>query len=326
MMSLKRFSTLGLGMMLLTAGTAQADSTVPSPAALDKPVQFTLAAGAERMEGDTTYKIGYPITSPSGVTFDGYFPFSELEWPLDIWLARIDGSMVIKKKIRVNATVKKDLSDPNDNMIDSDWITESNPSQLDIYSESEISSFDALIYDIDVDWIFVRSEMVSVYAGLGFLYQDFDYDAKIISQTSPSGIPGFEAEGDGRVAIEYDITYTIPYLKIGTDFTFSPKFSMAGSFSFSPFVEAEDTDNHRLRENGGKIATGDMDGDAIMFDLSAKYNFTPVIYVKAGFQYLKIEVDGTQTQVYGNGQPIGTVAEESESSQTSGFVLVGFDF
>jgi len=63
-----------------------------------------------------------------------------------------------------------------------------------------------------------------------------------------------------------------------------------------------------------------------MFDLSAKYNFTPIIYVKAGFQYLKIEVDGTQTQVYGNGQPIGTVAEESESSQTSGFVLVGFDF
>ena len=326
MMSLKKFSTLGLGIMLMTAGTAQAATTVPSPAVLDKPVQFTLAVGAERMEGDTTYQIGYPITSPSGVTFDGYFPFSELEWPLDIWLARVDGSMLIKKTVRVSASVKKDLSDPDDNMIDSDWITASNPSQLDVYSESEISSFDALIYDIDVDWIFFRSDVVSLYAGLGFLYQDFEYEGKLIRQTSPSGIPGAEIEGDGRVGITYDITYTIPYLKIGTDLKFSPKFSLAGSFSFSPFVEAEDTDNHLLRENGGKIMDGDMDGDAIMFDFSGKYNFTPVVYVKAGFQYVKIEVDGTQTQVYGTGEPIGTVAQESESTQTTGFVLVGFDF
>lgn len=326
MMSLNKLSALGLGMMLLTAGTAPADTTAPSAAALDKPVQFTLAVGAERMAGDTTYQIGYPITTPSGVTFDGYFPFSELEWPLDIWLARVDGSMLIKKTVRVNASIKKDLSDPNDNMKDSDWVTASNPGQLDIYSESEISDFEALIFDVDVDWIFFKSEVVSLYAGLGFLYQDFDYEAKLISQTSPSGIPGFEVEGDGRVGITYDITYTIPYLKIGTDLKFSPKFSMAGSFSFSPFVEAEDTDNHLLRENGGKISDGDMDGDAIMFDLSGKFNFTPSVYVKAGFQYLKIEVDGTQTQVYATGQPIGTVAQESESSQTTGFVLVGFDF
>ncbi|HBG21322.1 MAG TPA: hypothetical protein DDY32_19155 [Desulfobulbaceae bacterium] len=326
MMSLNKLSAIGLGMMLLTAGTAQADTTVPSPAALDKPVQFTLAVGAERMEGDTTYQIGDPTVYANGVTENQYFPFSELEWPLDIWLARIDGTMVIKKMIRVNATVKKNLSDPNDNMKDSDWLTPSNPSQLDIYSESEISEFDAFIFDADVDWIFFNSDVVSLYAGLGFLYQDFEYEAKVLYQTYPSILPGVEFLGDGRVAITYDITYTIPYIKVGTDLKFSPKFSMAGSFSYSPFVEAEDTDNHLLRENGGKIADGDMDGDAYMFDISGKYNITPVVYVKAGFQYVKIEVDGTQTQVYGNGLPLGTVAQESESSQASGFVLVGFDF
>lgn len=325
MKSFGKITALGLGMMLCTAGTTMAAAPAPSPAALDKPVRFSLDLGIEKMAGDTTYQIGFPLTTPDGLTIDGYFPFSELEWPLDVWLARVGGSMVIKKKIMVNASLKKNLSDPNDNMKDSDWITESNPSQLDIYSESEISDFEALIFNADVDWIFFNSDVVSLYAGLGFLYQDFEYEGKGLFETYPSTLPGVEFQGDGRVGITYDITYTIPYFKIGTDLKFS-KFTLAGSFAFSPFVEAEDTDNHLLRENGGKISDGDMDGDAFMFEFSGKYNFTPVIYVKAGFQYVKIEVDGTQTQVYGTGQPIGTVAEESESSQTSGYALLGFDF
>lgn len=318
-------TALGLGMMLVAAGTARANLTAPPPAA-DTPVNFSFSFGAERMEGDTTYRIGYPVTLPSGVVLEGYFPISELEWPLDIWLARVEGSMVLYKKIRVNGMVKKDLSDPEDNMIDSDWLTPRNPSRLDVYSESNISDFQALIVDASIDWIFFRSDVVSLYAGLGFLYQDFEYEAKLIRQHSPSGLPGFAVEGDGRVAITYDITYTIPYARIGTELRLSPRFLLAGSFAFSPFAEAEDTDRHLLRENGGKVAEGDMDGDAFMFDVSGKFNFTPSVHVKAGFHYVKIDVDGTQTQVYATGQPLGTVTQESESSQSSGYVMLGFDF
>jgi hypothetical protein len=69
-----------------------------------------------------------------------------------------------------------------------------------------------------------------------------------------------------------------------------------------------------------------MDGDAFMFDVSGKYMITPAVFVEAGLSYLKIEVDGTQDQRFGLGFPLGTVTEESESSQTSGYVSLGYNF
>lgn len=318
-----KVSALGLAMQLLVAGTTQADSAAPPQESISTPVQFSMSIGTEKMSGDTTYQIGFPLTTPSGVTVDGYFPFSELEWPLDIWLAKLDGSLLIKDTWRINATLKKNVTDPEENMADSDWLTPWNPNQLDVYSESEISGFDALIFDVDFEWIFVKRDTISFYAGLGLLYQDFDYEGKLLTQYSPSGLSGWDATGNGEVGITYDVTYTIPYLKFGTDFQATPHLAFAGSFAFSPIVEAEDTDRHLLRD---KISTGDMDGNAFMVEFSGKYMFTPALFVEAGFQFVKIDVDGTQTQAFGNGVQIATVAEESESSQASGFLALGFQF
>ena len=287
---------------------------------------FNIAIGTERMSGNTAYQIGFPATAPDGTKMDGYFPFSKLDWPLDVWLARIDAGLNIGDSWRINGVLKKNISDPRDKMKDSDWITISNPSRLDIYSESDISKFSAWIFDIDLEWNFLKRQSWSLYAGLGYQYQKFDYDAKLIHQYSPSGLPGFDVYGDGRVGITYDITYSMPYLKIGSDFQINNKFALAGSFAWSPIVKAKDEDNHLLREKGGKICTGDMDGNAYMIDLSAKYNFTLSWFLKGGFQYTRIEVDGEQSQVYGNGELIGTVKEESESNQYSLNLTVGYAF
>ena len=227
---------------------------------------------------------------------------------------------------RINGVLKKNLSDPGNNMKDSDWITASNPGRLDIYSESNISKLDLWIFDIDVEWDFWKRQYWSLYAGLGYQYQKIGYEAKLIHQYSPSGLPGYDAYGDGRVGITYDITYSMPYLKIGTDFKIKDKFTLAGSFAWSPLVKAKDEDHHLLRENGGKICNGDMDGNAYMIDLSAKYNFTPSWFLKGGFYYTRIDVDGEQYQIYGNGVPIGTVKEKSESTQTSLYLTVGYIF
>jgi outer membrane protease len=287
---------------------------------------FNIAIGTEIMSGNTTYQIGYPFTAPNGTQYAGYFPFSKLEWPLDMWLVRIDAGLNIGDSWRINGVLKKNLSNPSDKMKDSDWITDSNPGRLDVYSESNISKFDALIFDIDVEWVFLKRQSWSLYAGLGYQYQKFEYDAKLIHQYSPSGLPGWEAYGDGRVGITYEITYAIPYLKIGTDFQISDKFTLAGSFAWSPIVKAKDEDHHLLRENGGKISTGDMDGNAYMIILSARYKFTPSWFLKGGFHYTKIDVDGEQYQIYGNGVPIGTVTQKSESTQTSLYLTVGYIF
>ena len=74
------------------------------------------------------------------------------------------------------------------------------------------------------------------------------------------------------------------------------------------------------------VSSGDMDGDAFMLDISGRYSFTPTIFMEAGFQFMKIEVDGTQTQKYGWGIPLGTIDEEAESTQTSGFLSIGYMF
>jgi outer membrane protease len=291
-----------------------------------KKENLSIAIGTERMSGNTTYQIGYPITDPGGIQYAGYFPFSKLEWPLDIWLARLDAGLTIGNAWRINGVLKKNLSDHNDIMEDSDWITSADPGRLDVYSNSDISKFDAWIFDIDVEWLFLKQKPFTLYAGLGYQHQKFDYDAKLIHQYSPSGLAGAEAYGDGSVGITYGITYSMPYLKIGTDFQVNDKFTLAGSFAWSPMVKAKDEDHHLLRANGGIIATGKMDGNAYMINVSTKYNFTPSWFLQGGFHYTRIDVDGEQRNVYGNGAPLDTTAETSESTQTSGYLTVGYTF
>jgi outer membrane protease len=282
-------------------------------------VSFDVSVGTELMAGNTTYSIGYPITVLGGETFNGYFPFSELEWPLDIWLARIDAGINIGSSWKINGTLEKNLSDPDSPMIDQDWFT---PGQLDVYSESSISDFNALILDFDVEWMFLRYKSLNFYAGLGYQYQNFQYDGNLIYQYSPSGEPGFNAYGNGRVGITYEITYKMPYLLIGGEYQVASDFIIKGNIRFSPLVDAEDDDNHILRDNTSK---GSMDGSAYMIDVSGIYSFLSPWFVEAGFYYSKIDVTGDQIQSF-SGVPEAIVYEASESIQISGYLNVGYKF
>lgn len=285
----------------------------------------TISIGTEILDGDTTYQIGYPITM-DGVTYEGYFPFSELEWPLDVTMGRIDTSATFSGGIRINATLKKNITDPDDNMEDRDWLTESDPSRLDIYSESYISDFNAIIFDFSVEYIFGTWDKVSLYGGLGYQYQKFEFKGNLIEQYSPSGLSGYDATGDGSVGIGYEIVYQMPYLSLGTDIEFEKGFSMTASLAFSPYVDAEDEDDHFLREFGGRVTRSDMDGTAIMFNLGGKYNFTPIWYMELGFNAVKIDVDGTMNQNYIWFGRYASNRVESESTQISGYINLGAHF
>lgn len=324
----RKISCFGLllGVALVPGSIAAATGTTAELSTHSAAPAFSLSAGTELMAGETLYRIGYPAVDTRGVRYDGYFPFSELEWPLDVWLVRVDGTAVFSDRWRGTVSIKKNISTPDDEMIDSDWLTPANPAQLDVYSEFSISSFDALIVDADIEWLFLRSQAVSLFVGAGIVYQNFDYESKLIYQYSPSGLEGFDFTGDGRVGITYEMTYSMPYLAIGADLQLLPELEIATRFAFSPIVQAEDTDHHLLREFGGKTSTGDMEGTAWMFDLSGRYYITPVLSVAAGFQYLQIEVDGDQFQEYGFGIPIGTFSQEAESTQVSAYLSVGYRF
>ena len=327
----RKGTVLGLAIGFLCSGTVFAAAEVQNTPVdnSDKPIGFDISIGTELMSGDTTYSIGGATTLADGTSGTLHFPLSELEWPLDIWLARVDAGLYIGSSWRINGVLKANISDPDDPMEDSDWglaylegLAGASPSDLDIYSESNISDFDAFIWDIDVEWAFLQRQSWNLYAGLGYQYQKFEYDGQLIHQYSPSHPGQAEAYGDGTVGITYEMTYKMPYFLIGTDYQITPSFTVTGSFAYSPWVEAEDEDHHLLRN---KVAKGDMEGDAFMVDVSGTYYFLSSWFLEGGFLYTKIDVDGDQNQSI-NGVPLGTIYEESESTQTSGYLNIGYRF
>lgn len=312
-----------LFLALMVPEAATAANEVRNEKTEEKGSAFNVSIGTELMSGDTTYAIGGPVTYPNGKPAGQsvqYFPFSELEWPLDIWLARIDATAHIGTSWRINGQLKKNISDPNDPMLDSDWVI---PGSLDIYSESNISDFDAMILDFEVEWSFLQGRSWELYGGVGYQYQNFSYESQIIQQFSPSGLfPEVNLYGDGSVTVNYEISYKMVYFLIGTEFNVTPEFSIAGNFSYSPLVEAEDEDVH-LATN--KTSVGDMEGDAFMFSVTGTYNFESPWFLEAGFNYTMIEVDGDQQQSF-QGVRTYTVHEEAESLQRSAYLSIGYRF
>ncbi|HER62952.1 MAG TPA: hypothetical protein ENO11_03140, partial [Desulfobacteraceae bacterium] len=96
--------------------------------------QFWMHGGVESWTGDITYRIGFPVIEASGEQYAGYFPFSELEFPLDAIFGTIKAGAVLGDKLVVNAQVKKNITEPDDEMVDRDWTSSSYPWRLDIYS------------------------------------------------------------------------------------------------------------------------------------------------------------------------------------------------
>lgn len=281
--------------------------------------RLQLTLGAEKWEGDTTYQIGGTVSTPS-TAYEMHFPISELEFPLDVYMISLSGSIEITKKLFLSAKAKKNITDDAGKMKDSDWITLSNPDQLDIYSESD-TELDALIIDINLQYRFFEKSGWSFNAGVGYLYQKFDYECSLIRQWSPSGLSGYDYTGTGEVGLTYEVRYSIPYTEIGAQFKIKD-FSVETTLGYSPFVNAKDEDHHILRS---KVNKGDCDGDAIFFSLKGQYDFLKNWFLTLGFEFMKIETEG-ESDAYFYGVYDHTIDEEIFSEQKVIAFTVGYVF
>lgn len=293
---------------------------IPSYAA-----NFDVTAGIGKLSGDTTYRIGYPVHWVNFGTDEGYFPFSELKFPLDVYIGSVEGSIGFAEKWKVSLGVKKNITDDAGDMEDSDWITESDPGRLDVYSTSE-TDLDALILDINLQYKYYQTSNWSNFVGLGYLRQNFDFECRIKRQYSPSGLPGYDYVGDGSVGIKYEITYNIPYIEVGAQYKFTDKISLDASLGYSPIVTVEDEDQHLLRN---KVNKGDLDGDAFLFWVEGRYDIFKNWFLTLGIDYVKIETDkGDMVATFEGVDSIynHTVTEEVESEQTSVMFRVGYAF
>ncbi len=258
-----------------------------------------LTLGIGRLSGHTTYQIGGTVDTPSG-SYKYHFPISELEFPLDVYILSVGGSIEFAEKWKVSVGLKKNITSDAGKMKDSDWGVPFEdppgsgswwwygPDSLDVYSESD-ADLDALIIDINFRgrFRFGKSNW-SLIAGLGYIHQDFDYECRLIKQWSPSGLSGYDYTGTGAVALTYEVTYSIPYMEIGTQFKIKDKLSVEARLGYSPFVNVEDEDHHLLRS---KVNKGDCDGHAILFSLEGRYDFPSPSFLLTGSQPTNLQTN-----------------------------------
>jgi len=95
------------------------------------------------------------------------------------------------------------------------------------------------------------------------------------------------------------------------------------SLGYSPFVTVEDRDQHLLRN---KVNRGDLEGDALLFSVEARYNIFTNWFLMFGIDYVTIETDKGNMDASFNGIYDHTVTEEVESTQTSAMITVGYAF
>ncbi len=289
--------------------------------------KFDVSVGLGELSGHTTYQIGGTYSTPSG-SGELHFPISELEFPLDVYMVSLGASVGFTEKLKLSASVKKNITGDAGKMKDSDWgyyyLAVGSPAEqgtLDIYSESD-ADLDALIVDVNARYRIYRG----FFMGLGYIYQNFDYEISNLDQWYPSSNYYFGVDfPHDRVSgtiLTYEVTYSIPYIEIVFMGKATDTFTVETSLGYSPIVKVEDEDQHLLRS---KVNKGDCDGSAIFFSLKGRYDFFKNWFLTLEFDYVKIEADGKSEASF-SGVYDHTIDLEIESQQLFAGIAVGYAF
>jgi hypothetical protein len=288
-----------------------------------------VSAGTGTLRGHTTYRIGGTVDTASG-SYDYHFPISELEFPLDVYMFSVTGAVQFAEKWRVSAGVKSNITEDAGEMKDSDWgyyflrgDAWAEKDTLDIYSKSD-AELNAFIWDINLGYNFYEKSNWSFIAGLGYIRQKFDYEIRDLDQWYPSDSYYFGVDSphdyvSGKV-LEYEVTYSIPYVEIGAQLNVKDKFSVEASLGYSPIISVDDEDQHLLRS---KVNKGDCDGAAILVSLEGRYDFLNNWFLTLQFDYTKIDADG-ESKAYFYDVYDHTIDLEIESRQIHTMLVLGY--
>ena len=298
-----------------------------------------ITIGFGRLGGTSTYSIGGHFSDNLGNSGEFWSPLSELEWPLEVWMTSVSVGTVFGK-FSLNGELSTNVSEDAGDMNDSDWgvlYLDSggdpyfSPYTKDIYSTTA-TTLEAMIMNLKLRYKFFERPTFALAAGVGLLYENFKFKGRDTVQYSPSAIPIYGLPSDPYAAtlqgltIKYDVTYTVPYFELVATLGFSGKFGIEASLGYSPFVTAEDEDDHVLR---GKLSKGDCEGSALLFEINGRYDISSHWFCNLSFNYISIDTSGTQTQSYYAGELVGYVGkidQEITSSQTLINLEAGYRF
>jgi hypothetical protein len=133
----------------------------------EKP-KFDINLGVGTIRGDTTYQIGGSVEYADGTKERLHFPISELEFPLDVYMATLKSSIEFLQAWQINIDVHKSITKDSGKMKDSDWgywymdgCSYCSPYSLDIYSESD-TELDAFMLGINFQHRFLKKSFKSI--------------------------------------------------------------------------------------------------------------------------------------------------------------------
>jgi len=291
-----------------------------------------ICLGVGKLDGYTKYQIGGKVEGPSGSSYV-HFPISELEFPLSVPMVSLEVSTESPGPWKFGAIIKKNIARSAGKAKDSDWgayylegYSWAEQNTLDIYSESD-ADLNAVTVDINLRYRWYNKSGWSLFAGLRYSYENFDYELSDLDQWYPSsdyyvGEDAGHSCTSGKVG-SYNVIYNIPYLEITSMFTINHTITIQGGLGYSPLVHVTDEDHHILRD---LVYEGDFYGDAVMIFLDARYNVTEKWFLRIDYKKTALDADG-ESKAYYRGFIYGhTIEQAIESEQTYTSLSIGYIF
>ncbi len=189
-------------------------------------------------------------------------------------------------------------------MKDSDWIEndaafgEPPHAGTDIYTESD-AQLRGTVFDVNYAYHFRPNNSWTIGPIVGYRSQYLEYDIY--------GFRGYDYDipiSSTEKALEYEITYKIPYLGLSSDLIFGKdsRFQLHFILAYSDWAKAEDRDDHVLRY---KLSESDCEGEAYLIKLNLDWQFYPNWLLGLGAEYVDIDTSGRQHQSFYAGPFVG---------------------
>ncbi len=181
------------------------------------------------------------------------YHLSELDWDLrNVALAGAQVSVALKNTVWLNAGLWGAVTKGSGQMSDWDWQLEEFDSPWTDWSLSEVDLTRAWLLDLNAAVELTRFGKLGFRGIVGYKFNTWkwqDYGLRHIYSSQPAMPGGFRndvAEDPHNTAIIYEQNFHIPYLGAGLNFA-SGAWVLEAYGLFSPYVLADDRDQHLLR-------------------------------------------------------------------------------
>ena len=217
----------------------------------------------------------------------GRYRLSELDWDIDQVFMAGGNLMMRDGRAVLNLGYWQAITDGGDGLMqDYDWFDETSPHWTE-YSVSAVDVVDGSILDLNAGWEFVQNFHGLTARGLlGYKVDNWKWNARggYGLYSSLLYVP-YVFEDETVCVYKQDIS--VPYAGLSADMKFR-QLVFSAYFLFSPLVQANTRDEHRLRN---LTITDDFDqGDMFSAGASARYHLPSGWFVTSAVDFQKIDL------------------------------------